>query len=475
MKVVLCSLIASVLLTSAGHPEEVWARPGQRVVVERFTGPGTIAFRRVVLRTLDKLGVEAVPDGAPVLLRGAVTAYRRGFVAVLVAKAPNGRLLAPPGVWMGPTVGKALLRAAKALPRKLTMVLARAPRGGGGGPVAQGRAPARKESDDPFAGLPGEGAGTKKVVAEASDERPSRTRAPSDEAEEAPRRTRARTEEARADDEPRPARSRRSDDEEPPPRRSRGRGDEEDVASSADAPERPPSAGGPALDVEVGAHVYGRFFNYNQSFAGNQDGYLLPLVPSPALSVDYYVLPWLGISAGGEVAVGLASQHPEGGAAYQTTASGYFIGGKVRYLPSSTTELMGGVAYATNSFKLVAAPDDPNPPHVPAVDYRQVRLGTTARFVLGKQLSAVGGASYLHLLGIGELRDGYFPNATGHGGEGHAGLAFPLSSVKGLEVRVTADLRRYVFSMHSLPGDAHVAGGAVDQYIGANLSFGYRR
>jgi hypothetical protein len=86
----------------------------------------------------------------------------------------------------------------------------------------------------------------------------------------------------------------------------------------------------------------------------------------------------------------------------------------------------------------------------------------------------IGGASYLHILAMGELREAYFRRSTGHGGEGSAGVAFRLSFLEGLEARITADLRRYVFAMNSQPGDEHVAGGAVDQYIGINLSFGYR-
>jgi hypothetical protein len=61
----------------------------------------------------------------------------------------------------------------------------------------------------------------------------------------------------------------------------------------------------------------------------------------------------------------------------------------------------------------------------------------------------VGGGNYLHLLGIGELRDVYFPFATGRGGEGFGGIAFGLPWAAGLEARLTADFRRYVFSMNS--------------------------
>jgi hypothetical protein len=76
---------------------------------------------------------------------------------------------------------------------------------------------------------------------------------------------------------------------------------------------------------------------------------------------------------------------------------------------------------------------------------------------------------------MGELRDVYFPGATGRGGVGYAGFAFGLPWMTGLEARVVGDFRRYVFSMNSIKDDPRIAGGAVDQYMGVNILVGMRR
>ena len=44
----------------------------------------------------------------------------------------------------------------------------------------------------------------------------------------------------------------------------------------------------------------------------------------------------------------------------------------------------------------------------------------------------------------------------------------------GLDLLVGIDYRRYFLSMHSEPGDANVAGGALDQYLAGWLGVGYR-
>jgi hypothetical protein len=111
---------------------------------------------------------------------------------------------------------------------------------------------------------------------------------------------------------------------------------------------------------------------------------------------------------------------------------------------------------------------------VAGVNYEQVRVGGSVRVPLNDKAAIIGGANYLHLITMGQIKKEYFPNATGRGGEGFAGVAFALSWMKGLEGRVTADLRRYVFTLNPKVGDTRVAGGATDQYIGLNLGVAYR-
>jgi hypothetical protein len=281
---------------------------------------------------------------------------------------------------------------------------------------------------------------------------------------------------AAADPDEPPARGRKaaasSDDDDPPPRKRAAKDDDETVSSSADL-EEAPRTGRQKLDLAFGAHVYRRDFSYNDNQRGDQQAYKLPAVPAPTLTIDYFFLPNFGATAGGEYSVALVSQDGAGNK-YKTSSLGYFIGGKGRYFLSGGTELQGGIAYAVNGFKVVPDASDMMPPHVAGVLYEQVRVGGSTRIPLNEKTAIIGGANYLHLLSMGAIKKDYFPNTKGRGGEGFAGLAFALSWMKGLEGRVTADLRRYVFTMNPDPMDTRIAGGAIDQYIGLNLGVAYR-
>jgi hypothetical protein len=249
--------------------------------------------------------------------------------------------------------------------------------------------------------------------------------------------------------------------------------DETTVAASADEEETGPASPFTKLDLAVGAHVYGRKFSYNQSRLGDQRGYNLPVVSAPSVSLDYFFVPFLGITVGAEYSLALISEDSNGDR-YRTSSMGYSVGVKGRHLLGST-ELTGGLAYAAYSFKVTPESDDPAPPQVAGVDYKQIRVGAGVRLPLSDKVALVGGGNYLHLLGMGELQsEKYFKYATGRGGEGYAGIAFALPWLAGLEARITADIRRYVFAMNSEMGDTRVAGGATDQYMGANIAVGYR-
>jgi hypothetical protein len=52
------------------------------------------------------------------------------------------------------------------------------------------------------------------------------------------------------------------------------------------------------------------------------------------------------------------------------------------------------------------------------------------------------------------------------------GLAVPI--VRVFEFRATADYMRVFYSFHPTPGDAYVAGGALDQFVRAQLTANLR-
>lgn len=465
MKGAICGLVASILLLTLAPSNEAWAQRRQRVVVEKFSGPGTLKFRILLLNVLEKrkvevvdiekvttteadLGLLQVSDNYEAVARelkvaaffgGTISGKGRSMVARLRGTGSDGKSLGQAS-WSGKSMPKLYASISATLAQKVTGMLsgARAPSGGG---AASGGEPAT-----------------------ASESRKERSVAAAEPEEEAPAPRASRRRTADAEDEA-PARKRSA--------RDRDEEDEAVATSDDELDEAPPRTGRHKLDVAFGAHIYRRDFTYNQTFTGGQQAYKLPAVPAPTLSIDYFFLPNVGVTAGGEYSIALISQDG-GGNRYKTSSLGYFVGGKGRYFLSGGTELQGGIAYAVNNFKIVPDTGDTNPPQVAGVAYQQIRVGGGARIPLNETIAIIGGASYLHLLNMGEIKDDYFPNATGRGGEGSAGVAFGLAWVKGLEGRITLDLRRYVFTMNPVMGDARVAGGATDQYIGANLGVGYR-
>jgi hypothetical protein len=457
----ICGFFASTLVGAIVHTPAAWAQKPKRVVVEQFSGTGADKFRIVVSRILVKGGVDIISDKkvatteadlgllqvsdnyaavskelkAGAFIDGTVTGKKK-LTARLRVKGPDG---APMGnaIWQAKKL-PALLKAVNAtLSAKLATIFTNA----------------------------------------AGGKQPEAAAAPAPVAAAAP---------APADDTPPPpkaaAKKKKADDEEPAPAEEKVAAADGEKAAPADAdeptvseeaePEKPSKFH--KLDLAAGAHVYGRTFSYNQNAVGRQQEYRLPVVPAPAISVEYFFTPLIGAQLTAEYSVALISQDSAGNK-YKTSSMAYSIGPRLRYNMGST-ELTGGVSYAMNSFKVVPETGDPTAPQVAGVEYKQVKVGGAARIAVTDKVAVVGGGNYLHLLGFGELQsDTYFPYATGRGGEGFAGLAFALPWMKGLEARGTLDLRRYVFDMHSQDADMRIAGGAVDQYVGVNILLGYRK
>jgi hypothetical protein len=454
MKGAVCGLFASTLLLAiAASHEARAAEKTQRVVVEKFSGPGTMRFRSMVLAVLAQRGADVVA-----IEKVTSTEADLGLLQVSDNYAAVGKELKVSAFFGGTISGKG---------RK---VIARL-RGTSGDGKSLGQAAWSAKNLKLLFGAVG--ATLSKKMAGMLSGAPAKVEEVADEPEPSGKAGPVAAAEADSDDAaPRGKRKAADSDDDPPPRSKRkAAADDESVSASADD-EGPPRTGRAKLDVAFGAHVYRRDFNYNDNIRGGQQAYKLPAVPAPALTADYFFLPNFGATAGGEYSVALISQDGVGNK-YKTSSLGYFIGGKARTFLSNA-EVAGHVAYAVNSFKVTPEAGDTSAPQVAGVLYEQVRIGGSGRLHLNEKTALIGGGSYLHILSMGQIRKEYFPNATGRGGEGYAGLAFALSWMKGLEGRITADLRRYVFAMHPQMADTRVAGGAVDQYIGLNLGVGYR-
>jgi hypothetical protein len=452
MKGAIGSLFASALVLTLGVRTAHADKP-KKVVIEQFSGAASDQFKKLVAGAVAKQGIEVVSDkkraateadlgllqvsdnyaavakelGVGAFIDGTVTGSKH-LTARLKVKGPDGSSLGSAS-WTGANAKKLLNSIDDNVGKKLASIL-----GGGGG--AKEEAPAA------------EAAAKEEAVAE-----------------EAPRPKKKKAAAAPAADEEKPAKS------------------EEDATVSAKAEKDSEEPSGPPspyarFDLAAGAHIYGRNFSYNRSLAGGQQAYRLPAVPAPTIQVDVFVTKNIGISGSFEYSVALISED-KAGFRYTTSSMGYSVGAKYR-LFFGATELTPGLAYSGYGFKITPEAGDKTPPQVAAVDYKQLKIGASLRLPVSDKFALVGGGNYLHLMSIGELGgDNYFPYATGRGGEGFAGIAFGLPWAAGLEGRLTADFRRYVFSMNSeqvdLAKTGRIAGGAVDQYVGANIMFAFRK
>jgi hypothetical protein len=104
-------------------------------------------------------------------------------------------------------------------------------------------------------------------------------------------------------------------------------------------------------------------------------------------------------------------------------------------------------------------------PWLPDVSDLFWRVGADGRFRVGP-VALLAGVSYLPAIAGGELPSRFRETSFG-GVELHAGIAVPI--VRIFELRAEATYTRVFYSFQPTPGDLYVAGGALDQFVRANL------
>jgi hypothetical protein len=242
------------------------------------------------------------------------------------------------------------------------------------------------------------------------------------------------------------------------------------VVESAPAPQPP---GAPFAELSLEGRLFTRSFSYAQNLSGLPD-YRLARALSAALDLTLYplallrrrALPPIGLAAALEYAPGVKSRAAGGEQARETRVHAYRLGMKYR-LDWSKVSLAPQVGYGRQTFETGATPAAPD------VRYQFLWLGADGRVALGTRLSLFGSAAYLHGLSVGGLgATERFPRASAHGAAFELGAG--LAVFRGLELRLAAGVRRFGLAMHSRPGDALVAGGAVDQLTWAGLGLAYR-
>ncbi len=228
-------------------------------------------------------------------------------------------------------------------------------------------------------------------------------------------------------------------------------------------------------DLAVGFGLGSRHFAYHDPIGTNLRPYDVDGAPMLAIAVslspfaDTRVMKDFGFYGDFESAFALQSRTASG-AAVGTTWSRYDVGGRARLrLSDGPRPVMLGASlgYGLELFRFT----DPTAidPELPSVAYGFVRTMLDARVPFGPFSLSVA-IAYLHVVANGEV--GLRTRGTQNDGvEASFGGAFALGG--GFEARLAGRYTRFFYSFDPRPGDAYVAGGALDQYLTGQLALAW--
>ena len=248
---------------------------------------------------------------------------------------------------------------------------------------------------------------------------------------------------------------------------------------SASAPSARPAPGQSWLSIAVGPELYARHFSYRDDLFQKLREY--DLAATPAVGVAAEVYPMAMSSRGPLAGLGLAGRFTHvpnfdsedtAGSQYSGEARSYAVGGRYRHRIAAV-DLAGALDYGSQSFA-IAPKGDAMDPDFPAVRYHYLRAGLGAAAPLFSRFALSAAVGYRQVLSSGEIESAdFFPRSSVRGFDAELGLSAAIGW--GFDVRAGAALERYGYALHPEPGDAKVAGGALDQYMRFSLQLGYRR
>jgi len=236
-------------------------------------------------------------------------------------------------------------------------------------------------------------------------------------------------------------------------------------------------AGSSIFAIEVGFEVGGRQFVYSDGLSPDtRRDYGVFGAPMASVGLEVYpaagtkipVLKDLGITGSYARAFGLSSS-TEGGEPAPTTYQRISAGlrGRIPFTgpKGPVLGINGGIRWVTFEIEepaLLAG-------EVPDVDYLALRGGIDGVIPIGR-VSILAGFDWLEPLKTGEVY-GRFREASVHGIGAMAGVGVRIAG--GFEVRLLGEYSRFFSDFNPVLGDAHVAGGALDQFFGIRLAGAY--
>jgi len=221
------------------------------------------------------------------------------------------------------------------------------------------------------------------------------------------------------------------------------------------------------LTVSLGGSAFSRSYTYNDDVFNQLSGYRLKLGPALLAELQWYPLAHfrggaiadLGIEA--HTTIGLAIRTAEGDQHRDTSVSEW-AAGLIYRLSLGPARLRFGAGIGSHGFAIEGTDQ------LPEVSYFFARFHLAGAIEVARGLDVEVTFAWRHLLSVGEFANAeWFPRSTGAGLDGRLGLGYRLTQM--WAIHLSFDLRRYFFSLNPEPGDRWIAGGALDQYLGASL------
>lgn len=229
--------------------------------------------------------------------------------------------------------------------------------------------------------------------------------------------------------------------------------------------------------LRAGVSILNRSFTYNDDIFGVLAPYSLPIAPMVSFGVEWFpgghtdlgLLGGLSVHAEGELGLGLETVAGNG-TVHATEL--WALGAGLRYrLRVDEVEFSVDAGYRGYAFAMHDGEDGEPRPDVPNVEIHAIRAGGGLRWDIGSGLFFAGRGAYLAPLTLGEIgSEEFFPRASAGGIEFDAAFGIAIDDI---ELRAVFAMRRFFYSMNPEPGDARVAGGAVDQSLSGGLELSY--
>lgn len=238
----------------------------------------------------------------------------------------------------------------------------------------------------------------------------------------------------------------------------------------------PPQTDSSLLSVRAALGAGMRHFSYVQRITPTLRPYDLAAAPvAVATGVVYPLAPTrlpvvrdFGITGEYSQAFALASQDSAGNRV-GTTWQSFDVGATERFDVGHGLLANVSAGYGGDDFQFTDALAG-GTAALPSVSYRFVRVGGDLRYRFLGAFGAWAGGSYLDVLGSGYTGQ-IFPHESVGGVEAHLGASWRLA--KSWELSLSGAYTRFFYSFNPVPGDASVAGGALDEQTRVLAGFAY--